>query len=159
MTGLLALSAATVATVASCPVEQAHYVLRHDPGVTAYFRPVDSGPDWPSHVAIAVQYTELGKTFWWLPWNGGSNGLQNVASTEDVTAKDWQPPSPDGGPRPYGNRQYVGTDIMYKLINHVPKRGELAPAHMLFRDAAGSKGTAFLDRQLFDLVACRKEGG
>ena len=155
MIGMLALAAATVAT---CPVEQAHYVLRHDPSVTAYFRPVDSGPDWPSHVAIAVQHKDLRKTLWWLPWNGGSNGLQNVVSTEDVTAKGWQPPSPDGGPRPYGDRQYIGTDIMYNLINHVPKRGEPAPAHMLFRDAAGSKDTAFLDRQFFDFVGCRKEG-
>ena len=154
MIGLLALA---VATVASCQVEHALYVLRHDPSVTASFRAVDSGPEWPSHVAIAVQHKELGKTFWWLPWNGGSNGLQNVASTEDVNAKGWRPPSPDGGPRPYGDRQYIGTDAMYNLINHVPKRGEPAPAHMLFRDAAGSKDNAFLDSQFFDFVGCRKK--
>jgi len=29
---------------------------------------------------------------------------------------------------------------------------------MLFRDAAGSKDTAFLDRQFFDLVGCQMEG-
>ncbi len=57
MIGLLAIA---VASVASCQVEHAHYVLRHDPSVTADFRPVDSGPDWPSHVAIAVQHKELG---------------------------------------------------------------------------------------------------
>ena len=57
MIGMLALAAATVV---ACPVEQAHYVLRHDPRVTAYFHPIDSGPDWPSHVAIAVQHKELG---------------------------------------------------------------------------------------------------
>jgi len=146
------------AIMASCPVEQARYVLRHNPSVTAYFSSVDSGPDWPSDIALAVQHTELGKTFWWLPWNGGSNGLQNVASTVDVSARGWQPPSPDGGPRPYGNRQYVGTDLAYNLINHVPKRGERAPAHMLLRDAAGTKDTAFLDREFFDLVGCRKQG-
>ncbi len=56
------------------------------------------GPDWPSHVALGVHYEGSGATFWWLPWNGGSNGLQNIASTEDVTVKGWRPPSPDGGP-------------------------------------------------------------
>jgi len=155
MIGLLAFAAVTVA---SCTVEQAQYVQRHNPGVTAYFRPIDSGLDWPSRIALAVHYAGSGKTFWWLPWNGGSNALQNVASTEDVTVEGWQPPSPDGGPRPYGNRQYIGTDATYKLINHVPKRGEAAPAHMLFPDSGGSRDTAFLNRQFFDLVGCRKRG-
>ena len=127
--------------------------------MTAYFRPVDSGSDWPSHIALAVHYEKSGKTFWWLPWNGGSDSLQNVASTEDVTVKGWQPPNPDGGPRPYGNRQYIVTDSNYNLINHVPIRGEAAPAHMLFPDSAGSGDTAFLNRQFFDLVSCQKKGG
>jgi len=155
MIGVLAFAAATTA---SCPVEQAHYVLRHTPGVTAYFRPVDSGPDWPSHVALGVHYEASGATFWWLPWNGGSNGLQNIASTEDVTVKGWRPPSPDGGPRPYGDRHYIGTDGTYKLINHVPKLGDAAPAHMLFPNSGGSRDVAFRNRQFFDLVGCR-EGG
>ena len=153
MIGVLAFAAVTTA---SCPVEQAHYVLRHNPGVTASFRPVDSGPDWPSHVALGVHYEASGATFWWLPWNGGSNGLQNIASTEDVTVKGWRPPSPDGGPRPYGDRHYIGTDGAYELINHVPKLGDAAPAHMLFPDSGGSGDIAFRNRQFFDLVGCRE---
>lgn len=154
MIGLFALAAASVA---ACPVERAHYTLRHNPEVTAYFRPVESGHDWPSGLALAVHHKRSGKTFWWLPWNGGTDDLQNVASTQDVTVEGWQPPSPDGGPRPYGNRQYLGTDAAYNIIGHVPKRGEPAPAHMLFPNSAGSGDTVFPTKQFFDLVSC--EGG
>ena len=155
MIGLLAFAAATIA---SCPVDRAQYILRHNPDVTAYFRPVDSGPEWPSGIALAIHHKKSGKTFWWLPWNGGTDGLQNVASTEDVTAKGWQAPSPDGGPRPYGNRQYLGADAAYNLIGHVPNRGEPAPAHMLFPNSAGSGDEAFLTKEFFDLVGCLKSG-
>src|SRR5947209_683805 len=110
MVGLIALAAASTA---QCPVEHAHYVLRNNPAVTAYFRDVDSGSDWPSRLALAVHDAGSGKTFWWLPWLGGTDGLQNVASTNDVTRSGWRPPNPDGGPRPYGDRQYIGTDAAY----------------------------------------------
>jgi hypothetical protein len=151
MTGILLVAAASTA---SCPVEQARYAFRNDSSVTAYFRPVESGPDWPSRIALAVHYRKTGRTFWWLPWNGGSNGLQNVASTEDVRATGWRPPSPDGGSRPFGNRQYIVTDSSYNIIDHVPVRGDPAPRHMLFPDSAGSGDSAFLARQFFDFVGC-----
>jgi hypothetical protein len=154
MLGVLIFAAASTV----CPVEQARYALRHDKNVTAYFHPVESGPDWPSRIALAVHHRNTGRTFWWLPWNGGSSGLQNVASTEDVTAKGWRAPNPDGGPRPFGNRQYIVTDSSYSIISHVPARGDRAPAHMLFPDSAGSRDPAFSKRQFFDLVGCGKVG-
>jgi hypothetical protein len=48
---MLSLLALAAVTVASCPVEQAHYALRHAPGVSARFVAVESGRDWPSGVA------------------------------------------------------------------------------------------------------------
>ena len=151
MVGLFALA---VALMSQCPVERAHYVLRRDPNVTAYFRRVDSGRDWPSGLALAVHHNSSGKTFWWLPWVGGTDGLQNVASTEDVTKKGWQPPSADDGPRPYGDRQYLGTDAGYNIISDWLHRGTIAPAHMLFPNSAGSHDTVFPTKQFFDLVSC-----
>jgi hypothetical protein len=141
MIGLLALAAATIA---SCPVNRAQYILRHNPDVTAYFRPVESGPERPSGIALAIHHKKSGKTFWRLPWNGGTDGLQNSAPTEDVTVKGWRAPSPDGGPRPYGNRQYIGADVTYNIIDHVPKREEPAPTHMLFPNSAASGAEASL---------------
>jgi hypothetical protein len=147
------------AAATQCTVENARYTPRHDPDVTAYFRPVDSGPEWPSNVALAIHHRQSGKTFWWLPWNGGTDGLQHVASTEDVMLKGWQPPNPDGGPRPYGDRQYIGTDAAYDLIDRVPRRGDPAPAHMLFPDSAGAHDPVFPRKQFFDLVSCQAKGG
>ena len=151
MVGLFALAAASMS---QCSVERAHYVLRHDPNVTAYFRKVDSGRDWPSGLALAIHHKSSGKTFWWLPWVGGADGLQNVASTEDVTKKGWQPPNPDDGPRPYGDRQYLGADARYNIISDWLDRGTVAPAHMLFPNSASSHHTAFPTKQFFVLVSC-----
>lgn len=155
MFGLLVLAASTVT---QCPVERAHYVLRHHPDWTAEFREVDSGADWPSGVALAIHNGKTKETFWWLPWNGGTDGLQNVASTTDVTAKGWKPPSPDGGPRPQGNRQYLGFTAGYDLISSVPRRGEIAPSHMLFPNSAGARDEAFGWKDFFDLVTCPANG-
>ena len=151
MLGLLALAASSVS---QCPVERAQYVLRHHPRWTAHYRQVVSGPDWPSDLALAIHDQKSGDTSWWLPWNGGTDGLQNIASTEDVTAKGWHAPDPDGGPRPQGNRQYIGFDAAYDLIGGVPRRGDPAPAHMLFPDSAGSGDKTFGWKTFFDLVDC-----
>ncbi|WP_294257738.1 hypothetical protein [uncultured Sphingomonas sp.] len=151
MLGLILLAAAATAP---CPVERARYVLRHHPDWTAAYRPVDSGSDWPSGIALAVHRRSTQETFWWLPWQGGTDGLQNIASTEDVTAPDWRPPDPDGGPRPQGNRQYLGFDADYNLIDRVPRRGDPAPAHMLFPNAAGAGDRVFDWKDFFDLSGC-----
>lgn len=151
MLGLLALAAASIT---QCPVERAHYVLRHNPKVTASFRTVDSGPDWPSGLALAVHHQDTGKTFWWLPWLGGTDGLRHMASTQDVTKRGWRPPNPDDGPRPYGDRQYLGTDAAYNILSGWLHRGAVAPVHMLFPKSASARDKVFPTKQFFDLVSC-----
>jgi len=152
---MLELFTLAAALATPCPVERAQYVLRHHPDWTAYYRRVDSGSDWPSGLALAVHYRKSGETSWWLPWNGGTDGLQNIASTEDVTARGWNPPSPDDGPRPQGNRQYIGFDAAYDLIGRVPQAGDPAPVHMLFPNSAGAGDKTFGWKDFFDLVGCR----
>ena len=154
---VLGLLAFVAAVVAPCPVERAQYVLRHHPDWTASYRGVDSGSDWPSGLALAIHRRTSGETTWWLPWNGGTDGLQHIASTEEVTAKGWKPPSPDGGPRPQGDRQYLGFDAAYDLIDRVPRVGDPAPSHMLFPNSAGAGDKTFGWRGFFDLVGCRAE--
>lgn len=150
MIGLLALAAAAV----QCPVENAHYALRHHPGTTAYFRTVKSTPEWPSGVVFVVESGGPDNVSWWLPWLGGTDNLQNLASTTDIDAPDWQPPyPPDGGPRPHGDRQYIGTDANYDVIDDVPHRGKAAPAHILIPQAGSSHDHVFA-KQFFDLVRC-----
>jgi hypothetical protein len=155
---MLSLWALVAASAVQCPVESAQYVLRDDPDISAYFRRVEGGPHWPNGVALAIHSRSSGETSWWLPWNGGTNNLQNITSTTDVTASDWRPPSPDGGPRPHGNREYLGFDEGYNVINAVPRSGQSAPAHILIPNSGGSNDRIFPSKQFFDLVSCSGVG-
>ena len=155
MIGFLAVA---TLSAARCPVERARYALRGEPQVTAYFRAVDSGDDLPSHLALAIRSGKTGKTTWWLPWQGGTDGRTNIASTTDVTRRDWRPPNPDDGPRPHGDRQLLFTDPTYKIMDGVPMLGETAPAHMPNPDAGSSRDWLFPIKQLFDFVGCAKSG-
>ncbi len=157
--------AAAAAAALACPVEQARYALRGAPQVTARFRKVDSGPEWPSNLALATTFAASGHTYWWLPWNGGSSGRLAVASTTDVAARGWRPPSPDGGTRPHGDLDYLGADVTYKILGSVPMAGNPAPAHFMLaglgrrlygpgfgdpKDEPGAPDT----KQFFDLDGC-----
>lgn len=155
MIGLLAVAAVSAA---GCPTERAHYVLRGQPDITAYFRAVESGKDWPSHLALAIRSRRTRTTTWWVPWQGGTDGRTNIASTTDVTRRDWRPPNPDGGPRPLGDRQLLATDASYNIMQGIPRRGKAAPAHMLNPDAGSSRDEAFPVKQFFDFVRCSKNG-
>lgn len=151
---MIAALALAAAALAGCPVEEARYVLRHRPAVTIAFRAVDTGSDWPSGVALAVHDARSARTSWWLPSIGGTNGLEYVVSTTDVTAPGYRPPSLDGGPRPEGSRTIVMTDARYDIVDDVPRRGQAAPAHLLFPNSAGSTDLTFHDKQFFDLAGC-----
>ena len=151
MIGLLALVAGLSA---QCPAENAHYILRHSPAVSAFFRPVNGGSDWPSRLALEVRNVSTGHTSWWLPWLGGTDNLQNIASTTDVAAPNWQPPNPDNSVRPEGDRQYVGLDGDYNIIDGLPHRGAAAPVHFLISNGGSSHDQTFPTKQMFDLIRC-----
>ena len=157
----MVLSVLILTSAQSCAIENAHYALRTQPSVTASFIEVNSGKDWPSNLAMRLDVAESDRTYWWLPWNGGSNGQQNLASTHDPRKSDWRPPGSDGGPRPLGDLQFIATDSNYALWDHVPVRGESAPAHFIIpdlRDALWYRTPATLRdrtvRQFFDLIRC-----
>ncbi|HEY4031926.1 MAG TPA: hypothetical protein VGM25_16390 [Caulobacteraceae bacterium] len=155
----LLVAAAALAALA-CPVENAGYTLRTAPGITARFRDVDSGRDWPSGLALGIHSATTNRTYWFLPWDGGTDDLQNLASTTDVDAKDWKPPSPDGGPRPLGDLEYVEVDQGYGVIDAIPHRNAPAPAHILIPGLGAALRYGSVDsrdgapKQFFDLTSC-----
>lgn len=151
---MIAILTLAVASPAACPVENAHYVLRGLPDITAYFRTVDSGDAWPSHLALAIHSAKNGTTSWWVPWQGGTDGQTHIASTTDVTKRGWRPPNPDDGPRPLGDRPFITTDATYTIQAAVPHRGQVAPAHMLNPESGGAHDPVFPLRQFFDLTSC-----
>lgn len=147
------------AAVTACPAEKAVYALRTEPGVTARFEAVERAADWPSGLALRID--SHGHRYWFLPWAGGTDGAQNLASTQDPTRPGWTPPSPDGGPRPLGNLQYLGFDATYRLFETLPERGKPAPVHVLLptlddalRHPKSDQPRDSIPRQFFDLVAC-----
>ncbi|VXC61187.1 hypothetical protein [Sphingomonas sp. 8AM] len=151
---MIVLFALAAAAIGTCPVERARYTLRHHPEVTAIFHAVDSGDDWPNGVVLMVRDAKTKTTSWWLPWNGGTDELQNISSTENPDAPGWQPPDPDGGPRPHGDREFIGMDAHYWVAFGAPHRGGAAPAHFLLPTTGGSQDDVFHVRQMFDLVGC-----
>jgi hypothetical protein len=145
------------AAVASCHVDSARYVLRTAPDVTAQFRRLEPSVDWPAGLALGVHFAKSGRTYWFLPWGGGTDDLQHLASTADVTAREWRPPSPDGGPRPIGNVDYIAMTRAFRVIDATPRRGDVAPAHLLLPNLGDQTWHSNRDaapKQLFDLVGC-----
>lgn len=118
--------------------------------------------DWPSHVAFRVHMGKTNRTYWFLPWPGGTDDLQHLASTTDVDAPDWKPPNPDDGPRPLGDFDYIATDAQYNVIDGIPHRGGSAPAHILiprlgdalWHQVAELNPRDGAPKQFFDLVHC-----
>ena len=159
---LVVMIAAMAANPGTCKVEDAVYQQRSATSISARFVPVDPSADWPSGLAMKMHFGDSGRSYWWLPWNGGSNGRQHLASTTDVTAPGWKAPSPENGSqRPLGDVGYIGMDASYNVIKAVPRRGEIAPAHFHvpdLREALWYRTPP--DRrdadtgQFFDLVDC-----
>ena len=93
---------------------------------------------------------------------GGTDDLQNLASTTDVTAPGWKPPDPDDGPRPLGDLDYIATDAGYTIIDDIPRRRGIAPAHILIPQLGDRLWHQWPNveprdgapKQFFDLVAC-----
>ncbi|MEO8314706.1 MAG: hypothetical protein ABI645_07920 [Pseudomonadota bacterium] len=156
------MMAAMAANLGSCKAEDAHYQQRSEPSITATFLPMERTRDWPSGLAVKMHFRESGRTYWWLPWNGGTDGQRHLASTTDVTAPGWKMLSPDdGSQRPLGDVSYIGMDAKYNVIQGVPRRGEIAPAHFhvpdlrvaLWYRTPPDKRDAD-SGQFFDLVSC-----
>jgi hypothetical protein len=155
------MSATALAVAAMmCLVDDAHYTLRHAEGVTMSFLDMTVTQDWPLGLAAVIHFNESGRTYYFLPWNGGTNGQQNMAHTTDVTKPDYTLPSPDGGPGRRGDIVYLATDANYDIINHAPNHGEPASAHILLPDLREVTWYGDVDardgapKEFFDLDGC-----
>ncbi len=157
---LITLAAAALA----CGIEHARYSLRTAPDVSAQFLAVESRPDWPGGLAFRIHMRRTRRDYWFLPWGGGTDDRQHLASTLDVRTPGWAPPSPDGGPRPQGDVDYIAVDAAYTVLTNLPKHGDRAPAHILLPNLGDAlwRQPALLEprdgapRQFFDLIGCAK---
>ena len=130
----LLLALASVAPPpAPCPVERAGYILSGQPDFTAEFHPVASNVDWPSGVALAIHSAKTGRTWWFLPWGGGTDGRQHMR---------WVRVAGDGldGLRISADQDFLAVDQMFEFIADLPKMGRVGPMHFVLPG---------LDRQLW----------
>jgi len=157
MLPLLLMAAA--ASSGSCPIERAHYALRADRSITAEFHPTQRNDDWPAGITFAVHVAKTAHNYWWLPWNGGTDGRQNIRLTR--LRKGASSPLEMG---PHADLEFWTTDSSYRFLDGVPKAGGAAPAHIfvpllnraLFYYSMPEGNADNVPRAFFDLVSCGK---
>ncbi len=158
---MLILGFLAAAATFACPIEGARYVLRGAPSVIARFRAVETNPEWPSRIAFGISLPRAARPVWFLPYDGGSDGREKLASTTDVDAPGWSPPDPDDGPRPLGDLEVLTADDRYDFTAESLRRGAQAPAHLylvgmsdvLWRRRVEGRQVS-VPQQFFDRVSC-----
>jgi len=122
----------------ACPIERANYVSVDDPKFTAGFAIKPPGGQFVSDLAFYVHSGATSRTFWFL-FDAGSARYMTLISTQDVTAKDWRPPDPDGPknhPYPSFEMHYLQSDSGLHFRYNAPRYGQAAPAYILLPDLA-----------------------
>jgi hypothetical protein len=153
----LTLLLAAGSPVPACPVENARYVLRADPTVTAHFHAAGRNEDWPAGVALELRLGRTGRTSWWVPFHGGTSDHNGVRWTALRGSAEARP----GYAYPLRDLQYFAFDSDYAMPLETPLRGEPAPAHFFlndlrdvfwYQDDPATRSSP--PRSLFDLAGC-----
>lgn len=116
---LLAASSSTL-----CAAEAAQYVLRDDRAITARFYRVPVTKDWRTGLTLRVHVGKSGRSYWFLPWQGGTNDQINLAWVREKNT-----PLQHQGVRQ--DMEFFETDAAYRFIHEVPQAGSQAPARLL----------------------------
>lgn len=141
------------ASMAQCSVVDARYELRGNPSVTAKFISVPRSGDWQTGLALKVSVKESARSYWFLPWQGGTDGRTNLAWVKE---KNSQIPSRSSRQ----DFEFFTTNVTYDILDEVPEAGDVAPAHMFLPDLANLiRHSTPIDpdrigRAFFDLRAC-----
>lgn len=146
------------ASISTCVIENARYELRGAPGVTASFEPVRSTVDWPAGLALRVSVAKSGRSYWFLPWQGGTDGRTNLAWVREAG-------SPIQIQSVRRDMEFFATDAAYNLSPGTPRAGGPAPTHLLLPDlpdlawhSTTDSNRDGLPRAFFDLRGCSGHG-
>lgn len=144
------------AAVGTCPVEDAEYRLRGTADVTARFYAVQKSVDWNSGLAFRVHVARSGRSYWFLPWQGGTDGRTNLAWVKERSA-------PIQLQSERRDLQFFAMDASYAIAAAIPKQGQPAPDRILIPDLSRLIWTSTTDpnredipRAFFDLTTCAK---
>ena len=133
----LMLSAAMVASVSSCRLGGARYVLHGSPGVTAILEPRTPTEDFGSNIVIRVHSEKAGSTYSFVPFEEG-NGAG--VHTHLALMQSNEQPSEQAASNALGtDTKYLvtGPNYVFKQ-NFAPKLDAAAPSHIFM------PGLAFL---------------
>jgi len=139
---------------AACPREMTDYRMRGDPGVTARFYRVERTRNWTAGVALRVHVAATGRSFWFLPWQGGTDHRTNLAWVRERHS----PIQYQGARR---DLEIFAADASYAFNPDVPRAGDTAPAHLFLPDltdlawhASTSERRDTIARSFFDAASC-----
>ena len=119
--------ASALALLTTCPVERAVYTLRSDEAsATARFHPVRSNRDWRTGLALEVRIDASQRRYWFLPWQGGTDGNINLAWVRGPGSPPDQPVRRD--------LEFFATDSNYRFLREVPRSGAPAPDRLFLPD-------------------------
>ena len=143
------------ASSAICPVEKAEYKLRGAEGVSARFHAVKRTPDWPSGLALQVQVAGSGRSYWFLPWQGGTDGKTNLAWVKERR-------SPIQFQEVRRDIEFFAADESYGIVSEIPQAGLMAPARIFIPGlgrlawfSTTDQNRDSIPRAFFDFATCR----
>jgi hypothetical protein len=159
--------ALSVAASAQCPLERAHYALRHKANVTMDFEDVPTSRDWEAGISLHLTSGEHHRSYWFLPYSGNGQGIANHLSSADPPGgNNWKFPSSNwlrGHPLSF-DLDYVAADASYNFDQDFSfAKNAPAPAHIFvpnlqtefWYDRADSGVAEGMPYAFFDLVSCR----
>lgn len=122
--------------LADCRAQDARYVAADDARYTAGFMLKPPGGAFISDLAFYVHSAVSGRTYWFL-FDAGSARYISLISAMDVTAQDWQPPEPDGGPHRgplRGTMHFLSADEGMRFSLFVPTSNAPPPSFIVLPD-------------------------
>jgi hypothetical protein len=147
------------ASSALCPAENAEYRLHGSADVTARFYAVHKTPDWPGGLALRFHVARSGRSCWFLPWQGGTDGKTNLAW---VRERD----SPIQFQGQGTDIEFFAMDQSDNIASEIPKLGSAAPARLLIPglgnlawQSTADQNRDSIRRAFFHFAVCRVSNG
>lgn len=125
-------------SLAACPIDDARYTMRHNEHVDVTFQRVRSSASWPSGLIMKVSSRENPNAIaWFIPYQGGSSGVNSLAASSNPDEPNWSPPEQDAS-RLSADIDYALFDENYDADTQALSQNSSASAHIFIPMLADS---------------------
>lgn len=154
------MSLAMIAPASACTIEHARYSYSVDKNVTLDFKNKGQLDGWLSPLALHLSLG-AGKPNYWFLFDQGTARYTFLISTSDVDAPGWTPPTESNRKSPLGSMEYFSWRSALRVIEPVPKPGDIAPDVIFLPDLPERLAYQATPRVnivpgLFRLASCRR---